>query len=53
MTKNIALQAYSPGHLRWTGQVKEMNMQSVDETDGHLEDKEENWAMNIFLGACN
>jgi hypothetical protein len=30
-----------------------MNKQSVDKTGGHLDDKEENWAMHIFLGALN
>jgi len=40
ITKNIVL--YKLGHLRWTGQVKEMNKQSVDETGGNVEDKEEN-----------
>jgi hypothetical protein len=48
MTKNTVL--YNPEHLRWTGQVKEMNKQSVDETGGNLEDRVENWALNFFLG---
>jgi hypothetical protein len=30
-----------------------MNTQYVDETGGHLEDEEENWAMNVFLGSCD
>jgi hypothetical protein len=30
-----------------------MNKQSVHETGGNLEDREENWPMNIFLGVCD
>lgn len=51
MTKNTVL--YNPGHLRWTGQVKDMNKRYVDETGGNLEEREGNWAMNIFLGVCD
>ena len=30
-----------------------MNKQTVDEAGGNLEEREENWAMNIFLGVCD